>query len=112
MFYGKGLAETLRLVRRLQSQSTWRLRLPETAFKPGDAVMVVSDCEMGYHDGTLFYGTVGAILCEVVLGLHDIRYKIAVTHYKVVGLRWPVRHRFEIVDIHAADMNIDTERGV
>ena len=63
-------------------------------------------------DGTLFYGTVGAILCEVVLGLHDIRYTIAVTHYKVVGLRWPVRHRFEIVDIHAADMNLDTERGV
>ena len=91
---------------------TWRLGVPYPAFDMGDTVTVVSDCEMGYHDGTLFYGTVGAILCEVVLGLHDIRYTIAVTHYKVVGLRWPVRHRFEIVDIHAADMNLDTERGV
>ena len=88
---------------------TWRLGVPCPAFDLGDAVTVVSDCEPGYYDGTLFYGTVQAIRCEVVLGRQDIRYTIAVTHYKVVGLRWPVRHRFEIVDIHADDMNLDTE---
>ena len=91
---------------------TWRLGVPYPAFGLGDAVTVASDCEPGYYDGTLFYGTIGAILCEVVLGIQDIRYTIAITHYKVIGLRWPVRHQFEIVDIHAADMNLDTERGV
>ena len=34
-----------------ENPSLW---MPETAFKPGDAVTVVSDCEMEYHDGTLF----------------------------------------------------------
>lgn len=91
---------------------TWRLGVPDTAFGLGDAVTVVSDCEMGYHDGTLFYGTVWAIVDEVVVGLHDIRYTIAVTHYKVIGLRWPVREPFEVPGILASDMNLDTERGV
>ena len=80
-----------------------------TTYNLGDAVTVVSDCEPGYYDGTLFYGTVWAIVDEVVVGLQDIRYTIAIPHYKVIGLRRPVRHRFEIVDVHAADMNLDTE---
>jgi len=91
---------------------TWRLGVPYPAFGLGDAVTVVSDCEPGYYDGTIFYGTVWAIMCEVVVGLQDIRYTIAITHYKVIDLRWPVREPFEVPGILAADMNIDTERGV
>ena len=91
---------------------TWRLGLPDMAFKPGDGISVVIDGFIEYHDGTLFYGDIRAVDWHVLGGLQDIRYTIAITHYKVVGLRWPVRHRFEIVDIHAADMNLDTERGV
>ena len=90
----------------------WRQGVLCWAFDLGDAVTVISDCEMGYPGNTLFYGTVGAIIHDVFMGLHDIRYTIVITHYKVVGLRWPVRHRLEIVDVHAADMDIDTEIGV
>ena len=88
------------------------LWMPETAFKPGDAVTVVSDCEMGYHDGTLFYGDICAVDWNTLGGLQDVRYTIAVTHYKVLGLRRPVREPFEFPDLAAADMNLDTERGI
>ena len=90
---------------------TWRLGLPETAFKPGDSISVVIDGFIEYHDGTLFYGDIRAVDWHVLGGLQDIRYTIAITHYKVIGLRWPVREPFEVPGILAADMNLDTERG-
>ena len=90
----------------------WRRRLPDTAFKPGDGISVVIDGFMEYHDGTLFYGDIRAVDWHVLGALHDIRYTIAVTHYKVIGLRWPVREPFEVPGILASDMNLDTERGV
>ena len=90
----------------------WRLRLPETAFKPGDGISVVIDGFIEYHDGTLFYGDIRAVDWHVLGGLQDVRYTIAITHYKVIGLRWPVREPFEVPGILAADMNLDTERGV
>jgi hypothetical protein len=91
---------------------TWRPRLPDSAFKPGDSISVVIDGFMEYHDGTLFYGDIRAVDRHVLGGLQDIRYTIAITHYKVIGLRWPVREPFEVPGILAADMNLDTERGV
>ena len=90
---------------------TWRLGVPDTAFKPGDGISVVIDGLMGYHDGTLFYGDIRAVDWHVLGGLQDIRYTIAIPHYKVIGLRWPVREPCEVPGILAADMNLDTERG-